>query len=81
MTKESDFLSELCDFLYPRNSYYGQSQPEYLAFNATLQEFSQRVSYICDLQTGGKLSPEEAYHQIHLLWKQLKRSKKELKIK
>lgn len=81
MQQESDFLSELCDFLYPRNSYYGQFQPEYLAFNATLQEFSQRVSYICDLQTGGKISPEEAYHQIHLLWKQLKRTRKELKSK
>ncbi|BAY62131.1 hypothetical protein NIES22_21980 [Calothrix brevissima NIES-22] len=81
MTQESDFLSELCDFLYPRNSYYGQFQPEYVVFNANLQEFSQRVSYICDLQTGGKISPEEAYKQIHVLWKQLKRAKKELHIK
>lgn len=81
MKQEPDFLSELCDFLYPRSSYYGQFKPEYLVFNANLQEFSQRVSYICNLQTGGKLSPEEAYDEIHLLWKQLKRAKKELEIK
>jgi hypothetical protein len=80
MKQEPDFLSGLCDFLYPRSSYYGQFKPEYLVFNANLQEFSQRVSYICNLQTGGKLSPEEAYHEIHLLWKQLKRAKKELEI-
>ncbi len=80
MKQEPDFLSELCDFLYPRSSYYGNFKPEYLVFNANLQEFSQRVSYICNLQTGGKLSPEEAYQEIHLLWKQLKRAKKELEI-
>jgi hypothetical protein len=81
MKQEPDFLSELCDFLYPRSSYYGQFKPEYLVFNANLQEFSQRVSYICNLQTGGKISPEEAYQEIHLLWKQLKRAKKQLEIK
>jgi len=78
MRQESDLLSELCDFLYPRSSYYGQFKPEYLVFNASLQEFSQRVSYICNLQTAGKMSPEDAYKQIHILWKQLKRAKKQL---
>ncbi|MBW4430511.1 MAG: hypothetical protein KME28_01785 [Pelatocladus maniniholoensis HA4357-MV3] len=76
MNTSSNFLSELCDFLYPRNPYYGQSKTEYLVFNAHLQEFSQRVTYICNLQTGGKISPEEAYKQIHSLWKQLKSAKK-----
>jgi hypothetical protein len=68
------------DFLYPRGRYYGHVQPENLVFNANLQEFAQRVSYICNLETGGKLPPEEAYEQIKVLWKQLKRSKKELRI-
>ncbi|WP_242038042.1 hypothetical protein [Tolypothrix sp. FACHB-123] len=36
------------------------------------------MSYICDLQTGGKISPEEAYEQIHRLWRQLKLAKKQL---
>jgi hypothetical protein len=80
MQEKSDLLSELCDFLYPRSSYYGQFKPEYLAFNANLQEFAQRVTYICNLQTGGKIPPEEAYKQIQSLWKQLKRTKKQLEI-
>ncbi|MBW4643826.1 MAG: hypothetical protein KME23_12700 [Goleter apudmare HA4340-LM2] len=80
MAEDPDFLAKLSDFLYPRTSYHGQFQPEYLVFNANLQEFSQRVNYICNLQTVGKLSPEDAYNQIKMLWKQLKRVKKELKI-
>jgi hypothetical protein len=80
MNHKSDFLSELSDFLYPRSSYYGQFKPEYLLFNAHLQDFSQRVNYICSLQTSGKVSPQEAYKQIHVLWKQLKDARKELEI-
>ncbi|MBW4561356.1 MAG: hypothetical protein KME32_09375 [Mojavia pulchra JT2-VF2] len=68
------------DFLYPRGRYYGQVKPENLVFNANLQEFAQKVSYICNLETGGKLPPDEAYEQIKDLWKQLKRSKKQLRI-
>lgn len=68
------------EFLYPRSRYYGQVKPENLVFNANLQEFAQRVSYICNLETAGKISPEESYRRIKELWKQLKRSKKQLKI-
>jgi hypothetical protein len=68
------------DFFYPRSRYRGQVKPENLVFNANLQEFSQRVTYICCLETGGKLSPEESYKEIKALWKQLKRSKKQLGI-
>lgn len=68
------------NFLYPRGRYYGQVKPENLVFNANLQEFAQRVSYICNLETGGKLPPEDAYEQIKALWKQLKNTKKQLKI-
>lgn len=67
-------------FLYPRSRYYGAFSPETLAFNANLQEFAQKISYISALETGGKLSPEEAYTQVKRLWKQLKQSKKELRI-
>ena len=67
------------NFLYPRSRYYGAFTPENLAFNANLQEFSQRASYISALETGGKLSPEQAYEQLECLWKQLKQSKKMLK--
>jgi sulfopyruvate decarboxylase TPP-binding subunit len=68
------------DFLYPRSRYYGQVNPENLVFNANLQEFAQKISYICNLETSGKITPTEAYDQIKGLWKQLKRTKKQLRI-
>lgn len=73
-------MADNSDFLYPRSRYYGQFTPEHLAFNANLQEFSQRVAFISCLQTGGKMPPELAYKEIKVLWKQLKRSKKQLGI-
>jgi len=75
-----DKSHELAQFITPRSRYRGQVKPENLVFNANLQEFAQRVSIISNLETGGKLSPEESYEQIKRLWKQLKRSKKELQI-
>ncbi len=66
------------NFLYPRSRYHGSVKPENLVFNANLQEFAQRVNYICNLETNGKLDPEEAYNQIKVLWKNLKRTKQQL---
>ncbi|MCC5635453.1 hypothetical protein LC593_06225 [Nostoc sp. CHAB 5844] len=63
------------NFLYPRTRYYGQVKPENLVFHTNLQEFAQKVGYITGLETGGKLSPEEAYKRIETLWEQLKHSK------
>lgn len=74
MTKDSN------DFLHPRSRYYGDFTPENLAFNANLQEFAQKITYICSLETGGKISSENAYKEIKALWKQLKTSKKNLGI-
>ena len=71
---------ERSDFLYPRSRYRGDWKPENLVFDANLQEFAQRVSYICNLQTNGKLSPTEAYEQIKSLWEELRHSKKQLGI-
>ncbi len=68
------------NFLHPRHPYHGQVKPENLVFNSNLQEFAQKISYICNLETGGKLPPDEAYQQIKSLWKDLKKSKKELGI-
>ncbi|KOP27140.1 hypothetical protein AMR41_07270 [Hapalosiphon sp. MRB220] len=73
-------MSNKDDFLYPRGRYYGQVKPENLVFNANLQEFAQRISYICNLETAGKMSPEEAYENIKGLWKSLKQAKKQLRI-
>lgn len=73
-------MAEHNQFLYPRSRYYGQIKPENLVFNANLQEFAQRISFICNLESNGKISSEEAYKQIKSLWKQLKRTKKQLGI-
>lgn len=73
-------MQELTNFLYPRSRYYGNFKPEYLAFDANLQEFSQRVSNICALETGGKLSPEEAFQKLSDLWQKLESSKRQLGI-
>jgi hypothetical protein len=78
MTESNRIIKD--NFIYPRRRYYGQMAPENLVFNANLQEFSQKVSYISCLETNGKLSPDEAYQQIKQVWKQLKKSKKELGI-
>ncbi|MEH1806447.1 DUF7219 family protein [Nostoc sp.] len=68
------------NFLYQPYRYLGEFTPQSLIFNANLQEFSQRVSYICNLQTRGKLSFEESYEQIESLWQQLTQSYKALGI-
>jgi hypothetical protein len=73
-------MPDRSEFLYPHSRYRGAVHPENLVFNANLQEFSQRVSLICGLQTNGKLSPEDSYKQVRKLWKELKRSKKTLGI-
>jgi hypothetical protein len=74
MSKQSDF------FLYPSSRYNGEVKPENLVFNSNLQEFTQKVSFICSLETAGKLTPEDSYQRIKSLWKELKRSKKQLGI-
>ena len=43
-------------------------------------KFAQKASFICNLETNAKLSPEEAYQEIKKLWKDLKNSKKQLQI-
>ncbi|MGF1520363.1 MAG: hypothetical protein ACFCVB_21530 [Nodosilinea sp.] len=77
---DSSNQRDLDNFLCPRSRYYGEFSPQQLTFNANLQEFAHRIGYISGLQTGGKLSPDEAYSQIKSLYKQLKQSKKGLEI-
>jgi isopropylmalate/homocitrate/citramalate synthase len=66
------------DFLYHRQRYSGKVQPQNMLFNANLQEFALKVSYITSLETAGKITPEDSYRQIKKLWKELKNSKKRL---
>ena len=62
------------NFLYPRHPYRGSADLSQLAFNANLQEFSQKVSYICAFQTNGKITSEKAYQDLQNLWQQLEQS-------
>jgi hypothetical protein len=71
-------MSATTKCLFPRSRYYGTFTPENLMFNSNLQEFSHRVSIICSLETGGKISSQEAYLQIAELWQQLEQSKRNL---
>ncbi len=64
--------------MLPQSRYYGKFTPENLMFNANLQEFSHRISIICALETGGKISSDEAFAQIEELWQQLAQSKHSL---
>jgi hypothetical protein len=61
-------------FIYARSTYRGEFTPQKLLFNSNLQEFAQRVGIICSLETGGKITTEEAYREIKKLWKELKAS-------
>jgi len=72
--------TEKDDFLHPHSTYRGEFTPEKLVFNANLQEFAQKIGYICNLETAGKIPTADAYKQIKSLWKTLKISKHELRI-
>lgn len=65
-------------FLNPISNFRGEFSPRNLAFDANLQEFTNRISIICGLETGGKITPLEAYNQIKKLWHDLDRSKNNL---
>ena len=66
--------SDSYSFSYHKNPYHGHFTPQNLVFNANLQDFSQRVGHISNLQSKGKLSAQEAYELIEDLWKQLEGS-------
>lgn len=65
-------------FISPLTKYNGEFSPQQLAFNANLQEFAQRVSLLCGLETNGKVSAQDTYKEIKQLWQSLKASKQEL---
>lgn len=68
------------ELLYARSRYYGEVNPENLVFNASFQEFSQRVGYVVNLETNGKMSAEESYEHIEILWAQFELACQQLKI-
>lgn len=68
----------MSDFLNPKAKYQGEFSLEKLMFNDNLQEFSNQIGIIVALETGGKINSREAYRRIKALFKQLKKSKKNL---
>ncbi len=57
-------------------SYRGNDwSPERLMFHQNLESFAERVGLIVGLQANGKLSQDQAYDQIRVIWKELKDSK------
>jgi transcriptional regulator with AAA-type ATPase domain len=65
MTIQNGFPNPL--FLFP-----GKPMLLQYMFKANLQEFGNKVDLLCALQTGGKISAEDAYAEIRKLWKELK---------
>jgi hypothetical protein len=69
---------EPMDFHLTTRRFQGKFTLENLMFDANLQEFAQRVNYICGLEAKGKISLQEAYNQIEILFAALERSKQQL---
>ena len=66
------------EFLYPKSPFKGKATASNIAFDWNLQEFSDKVKYLCALENSGKIDPDDAYKQIKQLWKELKASKKNI---
>ena len=59
------------NFFYPIASYHGSLSKEKAIINTKLQIFAHKVGFIANLQTSGKIPPQEAYSQVESLWKDL----------
>jgi hypothetical protein len=66
--------------IYPPSCYLDGSRSENVIFNTELQGFAQEISYISGLEASGQISPKNAYKEVKLRWKELKKFKKKLKI-
>lgn len=51
---------------------------EEVLLEANIREFGHTISLICALETGGKLTADEAYALIKKTWNELKVSRKNL---
>ena len=49
--------------------------PEELLMEANIREFGHTISLICALETGGKITSDEAYTLIKKTWRELKESR------
>jgi len=61
------------------SSYQGLDwTPKRLVFHQNLESFADKVLLLVALQGSGKINQEQAFGCIHDLWKELKRSKRDL---
>ncbi|NMG58831.1 hypothetical protein E1H12_09910 [Geitlerinema sp. P-1104] len=67
--------SNLNTFLYPKTS--GKVEPTIAdkVFNAKLQRYAQQAMYLTSLETGGKISLEDCYNTMKVMWQDLERSR------
>lgn len=63
------------DFLYPVSPYYGSLTNDTVIFNAKLQEFAQKIGFLANLHSSGKVPSEEAYSEVESLWRELELTK------
>jgi glutathione peroxidase-family protein len=68
------------NLLYPHHNYRGTFTPNQLMFNANLQEFSQKVTYIVNFETNGQLTAGQAYQELETLWEKIKECRLSLEI-
>lgn len=65
--------------LEAHSSYRGDDwTPGRLVFHQNLEQFAERVGLIVALQGNGKISQEEAFDEIRLIWRQLQNSRESL---
>lgn len=57
--------------MFENNAYGDLSE-----FDRNLAQFGDRVSIIAGLEISGKMTPEKAYQDIKLLYKELKKARK-----
>lgn len=65
-------------FLYGYASYRQSNRPECRAFNRMLQYFAQRVTYLCNLHSNGKLSADDLINNVDALWVEIEHYKAKL---
>jgi hypothetical protein len=64
-------IMNIQQFAYPIARYRGENDSSSQEFNAQFQNFAHRVSILCALHTGGKISTSQTYQHMLTLYEQL----------
>ncbi|MCT7974141.1 DUF7219 family protein [Laspinema olomoucense] len=71
MRWEGSAMTAHFQFIDSPNHAHGNRDAEQLIFHQNLQKFSNRVSILSSLATGGKISLEDAFAKMNSLWEEL----------